>query len=153
MAATIATYDQLFVQLMPLMSTYAPPTGGITVASRFIATLWLSLMQRYLELRERGVPLCALRYEDLKAAPEEMVAAVFAYCDLPAVNLRQVISVFDEDSQRGTRLSQAQSSQNPYVLTDQQLAEIRAMLQLHPVLNTPDIILPNTLSRHPQMTL
>jgi hypothetical protein len=146
MAPLIAAYHQVLTQWMPLMQTYATPGQG-TMATQLLGTLWLSLLQRYLELHERGVPMGALRYEDLKAAPAVMLAAIFAYCGLPRVDLQDVMAVFDEDSQRGTVLSQEQANQNSYPLTEDHLAEIRTLLQAQPVLNRADISVPNTLLR------
>jgi hypothetical protein len=151
MAATVAAYHQVFLQWMPLMQTYAPAADTVAPVSRFLAPMWLSLMQRYLELHERGIPMCALRYEDLQAAPEEMLAVVFAYCGLLPPDLDDMIAVLSQDSQRGTSLSQEAARHNPYDLTDQHLLEIRSLLQTHPVLNTTDVILPNTLSRHQRL--
>lgn len=146
MAATLTAFSQQFPQWMPLMQAYTPAADTVSLVSRFLAPLWLSLMQRYLELHEHGVPMCALRYEDLRTAPAEMLASVFAYCGLPTANLHDIVAGLDKDSQQGTTLSQEAARKNPYVLTDQHLSEIRSLLQAHPVLNTPDIILPNTLS-------
>jgi hypothetical protein len=147
MADLMAFYKQIFVQYMPLIKRYVAPEESTD--TQFLTAMWLSLMQRYLELHERGLPMCALRYEELKAAPEEMLAAVFAYCDLPVVGVKNLIAVFDEDSQQGTALSQEQARRNPYQLSEQDLTEISLLLQAQPVLNRPDIIVPNTIRHDP----
>ena len=147
MGELMAFYKQLFVQYMPLIKHYVAPEESTD--TQFLTAMWLALMQRYLELHERGIPMCALRYEELKAAPTEMLAAVLAYCDLPVVDVENLIPVLDDDSQQGTALSQEQARRNHYQLSEQDLAAIRLLLQAQPVLNRPDIIVPNSVRHDP----
>ena len=60
------------------MAAYAPPSSSAHPVSIFLATLWLSAMQRHREMVTNGIPICALHHEDLQVAPQRILAAVFA---------------------------------------------------------------------------
>lgn len=113
----------------------------------FYSTLWLSAMERYLELSQKGVPMLALRYEDLVKSPQEMMASIFEYCGLPTYEITNVCKVFEQDSQAGSHLSRNHTRK--YQLTDLEMIEVKQkidrLLKKHPEIQTPDYILPGTL--------
>jgi hypothetical protein len=110
-------------------------------------TVWLSAMDRYLALHERGIPMLALQYETMIASPAAALGRVFEYCGLPADQAPLAEAVFAEDSQEGTvysRQSIGQSGRNQ--LSEEQLAQARDALFEHPVVRTPDFIVPDTVT-------
>ncbi|HLI82547.1 MAG TPA: hypothetical protein VKV17_01450 [Bryobacteraceae bacterium] len=116
-----------------------PPVKSMMMA-------WLSTMDRYLKLHERGIPMLALQYETMIASPAASLGRVFEYCGLPREQAAQAEAVFAEDSQEGTvysRRSIGQSARKQ--LSDEQLAQARDALWEHPVVRAPDFIVPNTV--------
>jgi hypothetical protein len=110
------------------------------------ALSWLSMMNRYLEHIEAGIPFAALRYEDLIQESETMLKKVFAYSGLTEADVSKALKAFSKDSQEGTRFSGiANRMDKTLELTENHLEQVRAVLNIHPVLNQPDVILPNTL--------
>lgn len=145
LSTLLAAFINDFPKMMPLMADYAPPVGAAHPVSILTATLWLSIMQRHSDLVARGVPICALRYEDLQLAPQKILTAAFQHCGLGDVQLDLLLSPLSQDSQQGTSISQEQTRQNAYHLTAAHLAEIRMILQRHSSIQTADFIAPGTV--------
>jgi hypothetical protein len=109
--------------------------------------IWLSILDKYLTLHQQGIPFLALRYEDIKTQPKAVLAALFAYLGLPQNSADKAYSVFSKDSQEGTALSRENRERSAAaVLTEDDYAQLRAVLQEHPVANTPDFVAPATLT-------
>lgn len=108
---------------------------------------WLSMMNRYLEHWQAGIPFAALRYEDLIQNPEAMLRKIFDYCGLAKADTPQALQAFSKDSQEGTRFSGKANRQDKTLeLNEEHLEQVRAVLRYHVTLNEPDVSLPNTLS-------
>lgn len=112
----------------------------------FLAIEWCLMLERYLFCHRMGLPLLALRYEDLIANSQPVLEALMDYCDLPRSGAAAAFQAFAQDSQRGTRLARDhESARNARSLSTAHLEQIHAVLQKHPLLKTPDPILPGTL--------
>ena len=107
---------------------------------------WLSRMERYLALSNEGAPICAVRYEDMITEPEKVISALFQVVDLPETAVSQTLHVFQKDSQAGSQLARdkVRTPQNS-ILSPQNQQKIEKFLKSHPVINTADFELPNTL--------
>ncbi|WP_420630572.1 sulfotransferase family protein [Candidatus Leptofilum sp.] len=136
-------------QFVPLLSQYADrATSGELSKVEFSMLAWLSGMQKYLEMDAAGVPMCAVRYEDMIAEPQHIVETLFEYCGLPTTPERLALGVkaFERDSQQGSSLARTtlkQDAQNQ--LTDEHLAEIHQLLAEHSTIKTADFIVPGTI--------
>ena len=136
-------------KFVPLLNQYADrATDGTLSKVAFSMLAWLSGMQKYMELHAEGVPMCAVRYEEMIAEPEQIVRTLFAYCDLPTSPERIALGVkaFERDSQQGSSLARKnlkQDAQNQ--LTEAHLEEIHQLLAEHPTIHTADFILPGTI--------
>ena len=107
---------------------------------------WLSMMNRYLEHYQAGVPFAALRYKDLVQDPDAMLNILFDYCNLDKTEVSKAKKAFAKDSQAGTRFSGKANRKNEHLeLQEEHLEQLRSMLRLHPELNQPDVVLPGTL--------
>lgn len=106
---------------------------------------WLSVIERYLDLSRRGIPMLAVRYETLLAAPNAALHAIFAHCDLPLEQVAAAQSAFDEDSQRGSTLAKERVAQSGGAPHDDRLGEVREALAEHPLIRQSDFQVPNTL--------
>ena len=61
----------------------------------------------YLEMRQRGLDVSALRYEDLVARPFDMCRVVLEFCNLPVSLAELAVKAFDVDSQRNSILAKS----------------------------------------------
>lgn len=114
---------------------------------KILALMWLSVMERYLELDASGVPFSALRYESLVANPDRVLRAIFEYCHVSSEALSVAAAVFSRDSQGGTKLSWERVRQNVSgEVLDYFLPEIREVLREHSRINIPGFVVPHTLS-------
>jgi hypothetical protein len=136
-------------KFVPLISQYADrATSGTLSKVEFSMLAWLSGMQKYVELHEAGIPMCAVRYEDMIAEPEQIVRILFEYCDLPTTPERIALGVkaFERDAQQGSSLARKnlkQDEQNQ--LTEEHLQEIHQLLAEHTTIQTADFIVPGTI--------
>jgi hypothetical protein len=107
--------------------------------------IWLRIMDTYMQLACKGIPMLAVRFEDLTGAPEQVIEAVLKYCHMSVADLAKVNDALRKDSQAGTVLSQANVRQRTVDLTEQHLVDINEVLQEHPTIQTPNFTVPNTL--------
>ena len=61
----------------------------------------------YLQMRQRGLDVSALRYEDLVARPFDMCRVVLQFCNLPVSLAELAVKAFDVDSQRNSILAKS----------------------------------------------
>ena len=140
-------------KFVPLLAQYADrATSGALSKVEFSMLAWLSGMQKYMELHAAGVPMCAVRYEDMIAEPAQIVHTLFDYCELPTTPERIALGVkaFERDSQQGSSLARKnlrQDEQNQ--LMDEHLQEIHQLLAEHKNINTADFIVPGTIEVQP----
>ena len=107
--------------------------------------IWLRIMEIYVQLASKGIPMLAVRFEDLRVAPEQVMEAVLNYCHISIADLTKINDAFRRDSQAGTVLSQANIRQRQVDFTEQHLADIRKVLEAHPTIQQPNFTAPNTL--------
>jgi hypothetical protein len=123
-----------------------PPEMETITLVELLATEWLYMMQRYLTLREQGAPLLGLRYEDLNQHPRPVIEALFRHCHLPESGIDTALEAMARDSQEGTSLArESDSSGNRQTLGAEQIEQINTILRQHPIIQTPDYVLPGTL--------
>lgn len=148
---TIEKNIELYSRYIPLLKDYAADIDFTDSRAIDLYTVgWLSKMQSYLFLHEQGIITCAIRYEDLVTKPQEIVTSLFKKCNLPVLNLVDVLAVFESDSQDNSTLSRENTRKNESELLD--TLEIRqkidSLLKKHSAITTPDYIVPDTLG-HP----
>jgi hypothetical protein len=101
-------------------------------------------MEKCRELQRRCLPLFIARYEELNAAPREVLAAMLAHCGLSASAVRNLEAVLQADSQEGSPLSRASVDEAPVPISPEHLDELcRLIAEFAPDL-TADTILPGT---------
>lgn len=136
-------------KFVPLLHNYADrATSGTLSKVEFSMLAWLSGMQKYMEMHAAGIPMCAVRYEDMIAQPEPIVRTLFEYCRLPTTPERivQGVKAFTKDSQQGSSLARTnlkQDQQNQ--LTDEHLQAIRQLLAEHSTIPSSDFVVPGTI--------
>jgi Sulfotransferase family len=104
---------------------------------------WADGMQRYLAMRERGLPFAAVRYEDLARDPQRSIAQLLRHCAAPALSSEQISEVMAGDVQAGTKV--ARNSDGRRTLTGAEMDCIRTFLEQHTAI-APDGVLPGTVN-------
>lgn len=148
MLPIIAQNIEAYSRIVHLLKEYASSIDFTdSNATDLYTTMWLSGMHRYLSLRQQDLPICAIRYEDLVAHPQQMLIEIFNYCELPISEVSQACKVFAKDSQSGSNFSQENTRKNdikiPDTLDIQQ--KVANLLQKHSQIKTSDFIVPGTL--------
>jgi hypothetical protein len=130
--------------LVPSITRYVQAGGPLLSVSSMCSMLWLNVMERYTNLQSSGMPFLAIRYEDMKTAPNGTLRKIFEYCGLPTTSMDAVYQVLEKDSQAGSGVSQAAIGHKSFGLTDAQRGDLFRELESHPVIQSPDFILPGT---------
>ena len=113
--------------MSPLSLPFAARHGREATGNELRSLMWLSLLEQYLALCDLGIQFLALRYEDIVAHPQEVLAAIFAHCGLTA-DLDRAYAVFGRDSQAGTDWSRTSRSERPnFPLEEADYAQMRAV--------------------------
>ncbi len=147
------TLEEYFAMMSPIersdfrqLQAYLDPDADQITVPQQVTLIWLSHMERYLAQHARGIPMLTMRYEDLNQKRKQALSTIFNYCGLPVDQVAQTLSAFEGDSQAGTILAREKPNEsNSLRLTEEQIAEIKTILSRHPVINTPDFVLPGTL--------
>jgi hypothetical protein len=111
----------------------------------FLTLLWLGVVETYIAATERGLPVTALRYEDLTQRPQAVLEKVFELCDLNDADARGALAAYEKDSQAGTLLARARVGEEHWQLSAEQVETIEAILARHPAIKEPSMALPRTL--------
>jgi len=130
-------------RLLPLLAAYRAAKGRLLTPVEAMACHWVGLMERALDLRQRGVPMFAVRYEELTAAPHAVLAALFGYCGLPALPAPVVDRLLAGDSQAGSSVSRAAVQSADGSFDPDELSRVIAALSRTA---TPDLVLPETFA-------
>lgn len=139
-----AWFQSLFSTFVPSIAAHVQAGGQLLTVAEMGVMLWLNVLQRYIELNQAGMPGIALRYEDIKTAPHEALQRIFEFCDLQTANMKPVYQVLEKDSQAGSAVAQDVLTQKKYVLTDADLADLTRLLKSHPMIQSPDFVVPTT---------
>jgi hypothetical protein len=142
----LTEFGQYFGQDLTHLTAYLHSgTTDLSIPQQF-TLMWLAAMEWYLAQYARGIPILAVRYNDLNAQREQVVAAILQHCGLSAAQAPDLLSVFARDAQAGTALARENPEEgNQLRLADEEREAITMIVQRHPVVNTPDFIVPGTL--------
>ena len=140
-----------FSTLVPPVAEHVRAGGSLLSYSSLFTKLWLNTLERYMKLHHSGMPGLAIRYEDLKAAPHETLWKIFEYCGLPMTSMDEVYQVLERDSQAGSGMSREALRNKKSGLTDAQRTDLFRELQAHPVIQSPDFVVPGTWMPTEQM--
>ena len=123
----------------PLLATFAQQHERPLELAEGYALTWLSVLEKYVALRQAGVPFLAVPYEQLTGRPRETVLEVLRWCGLPAGAVDAVLATYRTDSQEGTALSRASRERGTVPPLDaDDVALARSVLAGRPTVNTPD---------------
>ena len=150
----LAWRDEFQAYLAGDLSHMSRYVGGeqveLTIAQQ-VTLWWLAVIEWYLAQHNQGIPAMAVSYTDLVATQEETLAAIFAYCGLPANRVAQGLQAYAKDSQAGTRMARENPLEvNSQELTPNELRAVQKILSKHPLHEQADFTIPSSLkSEHP----
>jgi hypothetical protein len=111
-----------------------------------IALWWLATIEWYLAKYQQGLPVLAVRYDDLNTHREQAVTRIFEYCGVPATHVHETLHVFERDAQADTILARENPhAGNTFQLTSDERDSVIRIIQRHPVIQDPDFVVPGTL--------
>lgn len=131
---------QLFV---PLIASY-DRTQHLTTTG-LLSLMWLSNMERYMELQKFGVKMLAIPYQSWKLEPHQTALSLLEYCGCRPSDLTAIEETLKKDSQAGTYLSQEVSKKNRASTQLFDPGELNRHLQNHAYIQTADFEVANTL--------
>ncbi|MEO5887111.1 MAG: hypothetical protein ABIQ77_05550 [Anaerolineales bacterium] len=127
----------------PLIAQYDPNTHLSTTG--LLSLMWLSVMERYVQLQSMGCKMLAIRYANWRFAPHETAAAMLDYCTCKPADMTRIDEVLTRDSQAGTFMSQEVIQQKEKVMGAGDLEELNRHLQDHAFITSADFEVANTL--------
>lgn len=136
---SLAVLHELFGRLTPRLE--ARETAS---ALEILAYLWLSPMEKCLEMQRCGIPLFIARYEELTHTPREVLTQMFAYSGFAANAVGNLDAVLAQDSQAGSSLSRENLGEASTRLTPEHLEVLRRIIRESTPELTADTILPGT---------
>jgi hypothetical protein len=136
--------QRLFTRLVPLIRAYSATHDEPLSPLARVVMRWIAVMQRCLDLQQRGVPMFCARYEEIQRAPEATIGAMLRYCGLEVSRPERLAAVLARDSQAGTRLSRENTRDSTSILTEEHIAEIDRLIREHAPELSAGMILPHT---------
>jgi len=133
-------------KFIPLL--LADPEKAYTQYSpaEFITLMWLSVIDRYIELNKKGIKMLGIRYEDMVANPLECLRIIFRDLGISEQFLSQALEAFGKDSQEGSNLAkETLDVENLKLLNSEDWQRINDLIAKHPVVDSGDYIAPNTI--------
>ena len=115
----------------------------------FTLIVWVTMCRKYLDLRQEGWPISAVKYEDLVNDPAYTMQQVFKHCDLPEAYVEKAVRGMDRDSQRYSTLSRHNVTKSApgLCLPNDMLSDAQAFCKLKGIPPVPDTcILEGTIS-------
>jgi hypothetical protein len=95
--------------------------------------IWLSSVEAYGRLWRNGVPIMAVRYEELIADSRRVLEAILAYLGLPVEGVERGLRAFDRDSQAGSPLSREQAARHTALIDARRWDLVRELLRRYAI--------------------
>lgn len=129
--------------LTPLIAQYDPDQH--LTGTGLLSLLWLSNMERYMELYKAGVEMLAIPYPAWKQNPRQTAIAMLKYGNCLPSDLTDIEVTLQKDSQAGTYVSQETLKKNSPSMQLFDPEELARHLQNHAYIKTSDFEAPHTL--------
>ncbi len=144
---TRTMFQGWFSTLVPAIARHVSENGPLLSIASLGTQTWLAVMERYLELHDKGVPFMAFRFDDIKTAREEAVKKIIEYCGLSNVNMEAVFKSLERDSQADSPIAQEILAGRDFKLSDQHRDDMAQALAAHPVIRDGHFVVPSTWVR------
>jgi hypothetical protein len=115
-------------------------------ALEIMVNIWLPVMEACLAMKQAGLPVFIVRYEELNARPLEVLARMFAHAGLDSDAVGHLGAVLAQDSQAGTPLSRDSLAEgkSAFRVTAEHLIALRRLISEGSDALSADTILPDT---------
>lgn len=110
----------------------------------WLAGMWLTVMDRCVEMQRQGIPMFLVRYEELTRSSHEVLAAMLIHCDLPMPPDEALEALLARDSQEGTAISRESLGTLPFEIPEALIGRFRDIMHAYSPAMTVDRILPGT---------
>jgi Sulfotransferase family len=95
--------------------------------------IWLSAMHAYTRMQQRGIPMLAVRYEELIADPSRVLATILDFLGLPIDGIQRGLRAFARDSQADSPLSREAVAANAVEIDSGRWELVRDLVRRYPV--------------------
>lgn len=113
--------------------------------TEILVLMWLSVMQKHMELHELGVKMLAINYASWQQAPRETATAMLDYCGCRPTDMSAIEAALTKDSQAGTSLSRDAVHKHETSIQPSDLEALNRHLKNHAYIQTADFEVANTL--------
>lgn len=129
--------------VVPLVGQYDP--GQHLTTTELLILMWLSNMERYMELYRSGIRMLAIPYSCWQMDPRQTAMSMLEYCACRTSNMEVIEETLKKDSQAGTSISKEAVKNKSSGLQHFDAHEMNRHLQRHAYINSPDFEAANTL--------
>lgn len=143
LAASMLWNRRLVTRAVPLAGRFTSWELARLGPVGLLAMGWVSAMERYMELHRNGMPLVALRYEDLTARAETTAAELLERCDLDPSLASRMLATANDDAQLGSALERRR--QQRYELTAADRDVMRRVLSRSDTIDSGEFHVPGTI--------
>ncbi|HSI73522.1 MAG TPA: hypothetical protein VK934_10125 [Fimbriimonas sp.] len=126
-----------WAETVPLIREYPGPLNAIQV--RMLA--WISCMEGYLQLVDRGLDTLPIRFEDLTADPKLVIHQAFEFLAVGEPEPQLIQQVLAKDSQAGTIYDREERHKNRRHLTQEEEQYVKDIVSSRPRLMSPEMIM------------
>ena len=109
-----------------------------------LSLMWLTAMERYVQLCNLAIDTLAIRYKSWKQAPHETARKMLEFCECIPTDMTPIYKILNRDSQQGTPLARATIGQQGKTANKDDFDELHWHLKKHAFINTADFEVPNT---------
>lgn len=109
----------------------------------FITLMWLSVMDKYLQLRRQGINMEAVKYEDLVRNPEGTMRLLLNNLGFSNTDVQKALLAFTKDSQAGSVLSR--ENLQDIIIPSTSMDEAQHLLDRHDEIRDGTYTLPGTI--------
>lgn len=107
-----------------------------------LCLIWLSAMHTYARFNQQGIPMLAMRYDELVAEPLRMMETILAYLGLPTDRLSGSLRAFERDSQSGSMVSRDAAARRRVNIDGRRWDLVHSLLRRYPIA-VPDLAVAN----------
>jgi hypothetical protein len=129
---------------MPLIASHDP--NEHLSATGLLSLMWLSNMERYMELHKSGVEMLAIPYSSWSLDPGKTAVSMLEYCCCLPADMTAIDETLKKDSQAGTSLSQQTVKKKTTGNKLFDMDELNQVLQNHAYIKPPVYEVANTLN-------
>jgi len=127
-ASFMALFEKVWGEYFPLIRDNHIPGKPMNVSKTW-TYVWISVMERLVQLKAEGYMFHELDYENLKLNPEPILRCIFQYCGVEITDWRPLRDCLQNDSQAGSTIAREQIKNNRRQFRENELREAVELLK------------------------